>query len=80
MSVPGGFNLHDRVRWTKANPDGWAGEGIGKIMGFDSKRPGFGTQPPSFQGPAFLICLDGDKRHTVWVEPDEIVPHLEVPS
>jgi len=78
------MNLGDRVVWTKANPDGWAGNGKGKLVAFEPDRRYFegghrgdATTPPN--GPALCIQIDrGDpenpRTYRVWASPDDIIP------
>jgi hypothetical protein len=63
------FNPNDRVRWMSANPDGWAGPGVGRVIAFDDSRRGFGNK--GRPGPAFCIKLDHNQLEE-WVYPHEL--------
>lgn len=67
-----------KMQWAGySNPDGWAGKGIGHIVGFESARQGFGDHQEAArrkripQGPAACLKLDHNGL-TVWVDPEEL--------
>jgi hypothetical protein len=64
--------MTDKGRWTKANPDGWGGDGIGTVMQLDRSRRGFGAKGGD-PGPALLFQL-AHNGLTVWLRPEDVEP------
>lgn len=67
-----------RVRWIGANPDGWAGPGIARIVAFDPRRAHFpggtkGTKDEPKRGPAYEIKLEHNGLRQ-WVSVIEVEP------
>lgn len=70
--------MGEHVRWINANPDSWAGPGIGKVIDTQDKRAFFGPKKRNL-GPAALVKLDHNGL-TVWCGPDELEQHEPTPA
>jgi len=74
------YPRHTRVRWLGANPEGWAGPGIGKLVDFEKARPYFplgtpGTKDEPPKGPAYEIKLEHNRlRQWVGITEVELAP------
>lgn len=69
------MKIHDRIKWLKANADGWAGNGEGKIVAYDPARRYFeghtrGDQNNPPTGPA--VCIMLDTGFDAWVPPQDL--------
>lgn len=77
------MKIGDRVRWLGAKEGSWAGAGFGSIVDFEGERAYFPNGKPASKdgparGPAICVKLDGERGHTVWVEPGDVMPELVV--
>lgn len=74
------MKMGDRVRMKNVREGSWAGDGSGRICGYEEARPYFpggspGSKDAPPRGPAICIALDGPKANegkeanTVWISP-----------
>lgn len=66
------MQIGDRVKWLGAKAGSWTGDGSGEVIAMEKARRGFGGDSGE-PGPAAEIRLDGPKRFTVWVGPEDLL-------